>query len=108
MSNEQKRILMRELWNIADLLRGKMNADEYKNYILGFIFYKYLSEKQEIYVNEELGLKQELGIEYIDLNENIENYDEYIKEIETASTVSTTPLIVLISLYALKNIIVSF
>jgi len=35
MSDEQKRILMRELWNIADLLRGKMNAGEYKNYILG-------------------------------------------------------------------------
>ena len=85
MSDEQKRILMRELWNIADLLRGKMNADEYKNYILGFIFYKYLSEKQEMYVNEELGLKEELGIEYIDLNENIPKYNEYIKEIEQAS-----------------------
>lgn len=85
MSDEQKRILERELWNIADLLRGKMNADEYKNYILGFIFYKYLSERQEIYVNEELGLIDELGIEYIDLNESIPNYDDYIKEIETAS-----------------------
>ena len=85
MSNEQKRILMRELWNIADLLRGKMNADEYKNYILGFIFYKYLSEKQEIYVNEELGLVEEVGVDYLNLNENIENYDELIKEIEEAS-----------------------
>ena len=69
MSDEQKRILERELWNIADLLRGKMNADEYKNYILGFIFYKYLSEKQEIYVNEELGLIEEAGIDYLNLNE---------------------------------------
>ncbi len=85
MSDEQKRILMRELWNIADLLRGKMNADEYKNYILGFIFYKYLSEKQEIYVNEELGLVEEVGVDYLNLNENIENYDELIKEIEEAS-----------------------
>jgi len=76
---------MRELWNIADLLRGKMNAGEYKNYILGFIFYKYLSEKQEIYVNENLGLIEELGIEYIDLNESIPEYEEYIKEIEDAS-----------------------
>ena len=56
-----KKILFRELWNIADLLRGKMNADEYKNYILGFIFYKYLSEKLENYVNYELGLIEELG-----------------------------------------------
>jgi len=85
MSDEQKRILMRELWNIADLLRGKMNADEYKNYILGFIFYKYLSEKQEIFVDEELGLIEEIGVKYIDLDENIPDYDEYLKEIETAS-----------------------
>jgi len=86
MSNEQKRILMRELWNIADLLRGKMNADEYKNYILGFIFYKYLSEKQEIYVNEELGLVEETGgVDYLNLNESIEDYKGFIKEIEEAS-----------------------
>ena len=85
MSDEQKRILMRELWNIADLLRGKMNAGEYKNYILGFIFYKYLSEKQEIYVNEEMGLKEETGVNYIDFNASIPEYEEYIKEIESAS-----------------------
>lgn len=51
---------MQKLWDIADLLHGRMNANEYKNYIFGFIFYKYLSEKQEIYVNEKLGLKEEL------------------------------------------------
>jgi len=85
MSDGQKRILMRELWNIADLLRGKMNADEYKNYILGFIFYKYLSEKQEIYVNEELGLIEEAGVDYLNLNEKTEGYNELIKEIEEAS-----------------------
>jgi type I restriction enzyme M protein len=85
MSDEQKRILMRELWNIADLLRGKMNADEYKNYILGFIFYKYLSEKQEMYVNEELGLIEEAGVDYLNLNEKTEGYNELIKEIEEAS-----------------------
>jgi len=42
MSEEQKRLLEQQLWAIADLLRGKMNADEYKNYVLGFIFLKYL------------------------------------------------------------------
>lgn len=52
MSEEQLRSLERQLWNISDILRGKMNADEYKNYILGFIFYKYLSEKQELYAKE--------------------------------------------------------
>ena len=45
MTDEQKKTLERQLWGVANALRGKMNADEYKNYILGFIFYKYLSEK---------------------------------------------------------------
>src|ERR1035441_10590642 len=54
MSEEQKRLLEKQLWGVANVLRGKMNADEYKNYILGFIFYKYLSEKLERYVNEKL------------------------------------------------------
>lgn len=54
MSEEQKRLLEKQLWGVANELRGKMNADEYKNYILGFIFYKYLSEKLERYANEKL------------------------------------------------------
>ena len=47
MTTEQKKLLEKQLWGVANVLRGKMNADEYKNYILGFIFYKYLSEKLE-------------------------------------------------------------
>ncbi len=54
MSEEQKRLLEQQLWNIANTLRGKMNADEFRDYILGFIFYKYLSEKMEIFANDIL------------------------------------------------------
>ena len=54
MSEDHKKVLKKELWNIADTLRGKMNADEFRDYILGFIFYKYLSEKMEIFANEIL------------------------------------------------------
>ena len=32
------------LWAAADVLRSKMDANEYKNYLLSFIFYKYLSD----------------------------------------------------------------
>lgn len=45
----KKRVLEQQLWNIANTLRGKMNADEFRDYILGFIFYKYLSEKMNIF-----------------------------------------------------------
>ncbi len=54
MSEEQKRILENQLWGIANLLRGRISPDDYRDYILGFIFYKYLSEKQYHYANHLL------------------------------------------------------
>ncbi len=46
--------LNNQLWASADILRGKMDASEYKNYLLGLIFYKYLSdvELREVYEQE--------------------------------------------------------
>lgn len=66
MSEEQKKQLEAQLWNIANTLRGKMNADEFRDYILGFIFYKYLSERMHQYANEIL---QQDGIQYQDIDE---------------------------------------
>lgn len=54
MTEAQKQHLERQLWNIANELRGKMDADEFRDYILGFIFYKYLSEKQYLFANKLL------------------------------------------------------
>lgn len=54
MTEAQKQRLEQQLWNIANELRGKMGADEFRDYILGFIFYKYLSEKQNLYANKLL------------------------------------------------------
>ncbi len=51
---EQQGQLKQQLWNIANTLRGKMDADDFRDYILGFIFYKYLSTKMELYANEIL------------------------------------------------------
>lgn len=59
MSEEQKRQLESKLWGIANLLRGKISADDYRDYILGFIFYKYLSERQNLYAN---GLLETEGV----------------------------------------------
>ncbi|MBS9337336.1 type I restriction-modification system subunit M [Fructobacillus parabroussonetiae] len=44
-----------QLWSMANDLRGNLDASEFRNYILGFMFYRYLSEHQEDYmVREEL------------------------------------------------------
>jgi type I restriction enzyme M protein len=82
MSEDQKKQLEQQLWNIANTLRGKMNADEFRDYILGFIFYKYLAEKMEIYANSIL--KQD-KIHFRDIQENTEEGQQYIKAIKEAS-----------------------
>lgn len=82
MSEEQKKLLEQQLWNIANELRGKMNADEFRDYILGFIFYKYLSEKMEIFANDILSPD---NLTFKDINPNIEQYDEILKAIKVES-----------------------
>ena len=51
MSNNSQEITSK-LWAMANELRGTMDASEYKNYILAFMFYRYLSEHQEQYLVE--------------------------------------------------------
>ncbi len=80
MSDEHKRELEKQLWAIADSLRSKMNADEYRNYILGFIFYKYLSEKMLAFANDKL--KREKIKNYTDIDEATKEGQKYIKQME--------------------------
>lgn len=79
MSEDQKRILERQLWAIADILRGKMNANQFQDYILGFIFYKYLSEKILKEVNDVL---QPDGIMYFDIQENTPQGEEDLEQLK--------------------------
>ncbi len=52
--NDQKQ-LGKVLWNIADDLRGAMNADDFRDYMLAFLFLRYLSDNYEIAAQKELG-----------------------------------------------------
>lgn len=79
MSEDHKRILEQQLWNIANTLRGKMNADEFRDYILGFIFYKYLSEKMEIFAN---GILKQDKIKFRDINPKLKDSQEYLNAIK--------------------------
>ena len=57
--NDQKQ-LGKTLWAIADQLRGSMNADDFRDYMLSFLFLRYLSD------NYEAAAKRELGADYPD------------------------------------------
>ena len=54
MSEELQQRLRSQLWTVANALRGNMSASDFMYFSLGFIFYKYLSEKIELYANEIL------------------------------------------------------
>ena len=82
MTEEQKKKLEQKLWDIANTLRGKMNADEFRDYILGFIFYKYLSERMHLYANDVL--KQD-GVDYLSVDETSSDGREILDAVSEAS-----------------------
>ncbi len=82
MSEEQRRQLQQQLWNIANTLRGKMNADEFRDYILGFIFYKYLSEKIQRFADGELAQE---NLKFASISETTKQGQAYIAALESAA-----------------------
>ena len=58
MTEQEQKQLGKTLWNIADQLRGAMNADDFRDYMLSFLFLRYLSD------NYELAAKRELRSDY--------------------------------------------
>ncbi len=55
MTETNQRQLGKTLWNIADQLRGAMNADDFRDYMLAFLFLRYLSDNYEQAARKELG-----------------------------------------------------
>jgi type I restriction enzyme M protein len=60
MTQKEQQQLGKTLWDIADNLRGAMNADDFRDYMLSFLFLRYLSS------NYEASAKKELGKDYPD------------------------------------------
>jgi type I restriction enzyme M protein len=58
MTHKEQQQLGKTLWDIADQLRGAMNADDFRDYMLSFLFLRYLSD------NYEKAAKKELGKDY--------------------------------------------
>ena len=55
MNENQQKQLGATLWGIANKLRGAMNADDFRDYMLSFLFLRYLSDNYEEAVKKELG-----------------------------------------------------
>jgi type I restriction enzyme M protein len=55
MSDTIQKQLGNTLWSIADQLRGAMNADDFRDYMLSFLFLRYLSDNYELAAQRELG-----------------------------------------------------
>lgn len=72
-----KQQLAAKIWESANRMRSKIEANEYKDYILGFIFYKYLSEKEEHYLLEQGYQKEDIS-EYVNEedDETLQNVQE--------------------------------
>jgi len=75
--SDYKDILEEKLWSL-NKLRGNIELSEFKNYILGFVFYKYLSEKMEIHLNQKF-IKKNLKFDKIHKKEPIaDNFKEKV------------------------------
>src|SRR3954466_2104106 len=55
MNDQTQKQLGKTLWNIADQLRGSMDADDFRDYMLSFLFLRYLSDNYEAAAKKELG-----------------------------------------------------
>jgi type I restriction enzyme M protein len=62
MTEHNQKQLGNTLWAIADQLRGAMDADDFRDYMLSFLFLRYLSD------NYETAAKKELGRDYPQLD----------------------------------------
>lgn len=55
MTDQTQKQLGATLWSLADDLRGAMNADDFRDYMLSFLFLRYLSDNYEVASQKELG-----------------------------------------------------
>ena len=71
-----KQQLASKIWESANKMRSKIEANEYKDYILGFIFYKFLSDKEAKYLRENGWTEEDLPAVTEDDSETV----DYIRQ----------------------------
>ncbi len=90
MTVKQQEQLGKTLWGIANELRGAMNADDFRDYMLSFLFLRYLSDNYEASVQKELGrdypsldeedMRTPLSVWYEANEESIEAFEEQMRK----------------------------
>ena len=88
-------VIKTKLWAMANELRGNMDAAEYKNYILAFMFYKYLSKRQEEYLveNKILDIKDGQTVnEAYSEQASGSDLEDYLEDISAALGYAIAPI----------------
>ena len=75
-----KQQLANKIWESANKMRSKIEANEYKDYILGFIFYKFLSDKEVRFIQSKGATAEEIK----NLSEEDTETVKYIKKLLTS------------------------
>ena len=81
-----KQQLANKIWESANRMRSKIEANEYKDYILGFIFYKFLSDKEVEFLKKD-------GYEDDDIKENAHENNELLWTIVSSISGILSPTI---------------
>ncbi len=100
--------LLQVLWSGADVLRGKMDANEYKTYLLGLVFYKYLSDSYlakvyDLIRDESPDSLEEAQCVYEDAMES-DDAEELLSEIKKSKHYTLDPDMTYVSILNAANL----
>ena len=78
LTKQEKEHLFRALWSVADVLRGAMTADNFRDYMLSLLFYRYISAQYEAAAHTELGSDLPAGMSLLEwYKENETDVEEF-------------------------------
>ena len=80
LTKQEKEQLFRALWSVADVLRGAMTADNFRDYMLSLLFYRYISKRYEEAARTELGsdLPEDMSLQdwYKKNEEDVQEFED--------------------------------
>ena len=68
-SSTERAELHKTIWRIANDLRGAVDGWDFKTYVLGILFYRFISENLTVYINEHQKRAGEAGFDYAKLTD---------------------------------------